>query len=110
MVITVSIDDMAITANRLSYIERFKSQLTQFFEISDLGELSWLLGLKVTRDRVGHTITLSQKANVETIVEHFRLGDAKNVQTPMEPATSLSIYQSPGMHMELQAMRDVPHQ
>jgi hypothetical protein len=110
MVITVSVDDMAITANRLSYIERFKSQLTQFFEISDLGELSWLLGLKVTRDRVGCTITLSQKAYVETIVEWFRLGDAKNVQTPMEPATSLSIDQSPGTHAELQAMRDIPYQ
>jgi hypothetical protein len=110
MVITVSVDDMAVTANRLSYIEQFKSQLAQFFEISDLGELSWLLGLKVTRDRVGRTITLSQKAYVETIVERFRLGDAKNVQTPMEPATSLSIDQSPGTHTELQAMRDIPYQ
>jgi hypothetical protein len=101
MVITVSINDMAVTANRLSHIEQFKSQLTQFFKISNLGELSWLLGLKVTRDRVGCTITLSQKAYVKTIVEWFWLGDAKNIQTPMELATSLSIDQSPGTHTEL---------
>lgn len=39
IVITVSVDDMAITANRTSHIGHFKSQLHEFFEIMDLGEL-----------------------------------------------------------------------
>ena len=46
-VITVSVDDMAITSKHLKHVERFKDQLRERFEISDLGELTWLLGLKV---------------------------------------------------------------
>jgi hypothetical protein len=110
MVVTVSVDDMAVTASHVSLIHQFKARLQEFFEISDLGELKWLLGLKVTRDRVARTLTLSQKAYVGTIVEQFRLEDAKAAQTPMEPGVTLSVDQSPATHAELDAMKDVPYQ
>jgi hypothetical protein len=110
MVITVSVDDMAVTANHISLIQQFKTQLQEFFKILDLGELKWLLGLKVTHDRVARTLTLSQKAYVGTIVERFRLEDTKAAQTPMEPGVILSIDQSPGTHAKLDAMKDVPYQ
>ena len=68
-VITVSMDDMAVTLKDLVHITHFKAQLREHFEITDLGELHWLLGLKVTRDCTAHTITLSQNAYVDTILE-----------------------------------------
>ena len=46
-VIMVSVDDMAITSKHLKHIKAFKQQLWMHFEIMDLGELNWLLGLKV---------------------------------------------------------------
>lgn len=46
-VITVSVNNMAVTSNHLCHIVDFKTQLAKFFEISDLGELNWLLGLKI---------------------------------------------------------------
>jgi hypothetical protein len=46
-IITVSIDDMSVTSTRLQDIECFKAELHERFDISDLGELTWLLGLKV---------------------------------------------------------------
>jgi hypothetical protein len=46
-VITVSVDDMAMTSKRLQDIKHFKAELRKRFEISDLGELTWHLGLKV---------------------------------------------------------------
>jgi hypothetical protein len=110
MVITVSVDDMVVTANHISHIQHFKTQLLEFFKITDLGELNWLLGLKVTRDRVARTLTLSQRAYVNTIIDHFSLGEAKSAQTPMEPGTMLSVDQSPATFSEQDAMRNVPYQ
>jgi hypothetical protein len=46
-VITVSVDDMAMTSKCLWDIECFKVELRERFNISDLGELTWLLGLKI---------------------------------------------------------------
>jgi hypothetical protein len=46
-IITVSVDDIAVTSKHLWDIEHFKVELRKRFNISDLGELTWLLGLKV---------------------------------------------------------------
>jgi hypothetical protein len=46
-IITISVDDMAVISKRLWDIEHFKVELRERFNISDLGELTWLLGLKV---------------------------------------------------------------
>lgn len=109
-VITVSVDDMAVTSKHLRHITQFKDDLRQHFEITDLGELNWLLGLKVQRDRTARTITLSQRAYVDTVLERFGLTDAKTAQTPMEAGTLLSDAQSPATHAQHEAMQNVPYQ
>jgi hypothetical protein len=109
-VITVSVDDMALTSKSLRHIVLFKDELRKCFEISDLGELTWLLGLKVERDRAARTITISRKAYVDTILERFRLTDAQSAQTPMDVGTVLSVDQSSLTHLEHEAMKDVPYQ
>jgi hypothetical protein len=109
-VITVSVDDMAVTSKRLRDIERFKAELCERFNISDLGELTWLLGLKVERDRPKRTIALSQKAYVETILKRFRLQDAKTTLIPMNTSAILSTDQSPSTSDETNEMGNIPYQ
>jgi transposase InsO family protein len=109
-VITVSVDDMAVTSRYLQHIEAFKNQLRERFEISDLGELTWLLGLKVERNRQARMITLSQNAYVDTILERFRLTEAKSALTPMDASEVLSADQSPTTEAERDTMQDVPYQ
>jgi len=110
MVITVSVDDMAVTSQHLAHIMHFKTQLREHFEITDLGELTWLLGLKVVRDHPARTIAFSQSAYVRTILKRFNLTDAKAVLTPMEVGCVLSTEQSPSTVTELTAMQNVPYQ
>jgi hypothetical protein len=57
--------------------------LRKRFEISDLGELTWHLGLKVEWDYPKQTIALSQKAYVKTILERFCFQDTKPTPIPM---------------------------
>jgi hypothetical protein len=85
---------MAVTSKHMKHIDRFKAQLRERFEISNLGELTWLLGLKVEHDHTKHTIMLSQKAYVKTILKHFNLQDAKPTSIPMTAGAILSTDQS----------------
>jgi len=81
-VITVLVDDMATTSAHLSDIVVFKVQLRMRFEITNLGELKWLLGLKVERDHAKRTIVLSQEAYVNTVLERFNMESANPAATP----------------------------
>jgi hypothetical protein len=101
---------MAVTSRHLEHIIRFKAKLRKRFEISDLGELTWLLGLKVERNRSACTLALSQHAYIDTVLECFHLEDAKPASIPMHVGASLSSEQSPSTHEETCDMQDIPYQ
>ena len=109
-IITVSVDDMVIMSKHLKHALKFKDQLCNCFEISDLGNLTWLLGLKVERDRAAHTITLSQEAYINTIVEHFCLENARPASMPMETGEMLNEEQLSTNDNQLQISKDILYQ
>jgi hypothetical protein len=46
-VVAVHIDDCTITASSLDLIEGFKADLRKHVEVTDLGELHWMLGVEI---------------------------------------------------------------
>ena len=48
VIIVVHIDDCTITTSALSLVDELKTQIRKHVKITDLGELHWLLGIKVT--------------------------------------------------------------
>ena len=51
IVICVYIDNLLIFGPKLSDIATLKSEVTKTVDITDLGEISYFLGIKITRDR-----------------------------------------------------------
>ena len=48
----------------------------------DMGEISWILGIQVTRDRRAGWIALSQEKYILEVLEHFGKSDAWPIATP----------------------------
>jgi hypothetical protein len=90
LVVPVSTDDMAVAGAPLSAVQTFKVQMAARYEITDLGEVSWLLGFEVVRNRLARTITISQRAYIEAMALHFAIVDSKPVYTPMETGADFS--------------------
>jgi hypothetical protein len=109
IIVTVSTDDMTLAAKLLATIEQLKKDLRSHYEISDLGEIHWLLGIEVKRDRTKRTISLSQRAYIETILKEFHLEDATALSVPAEPGTILGTHQCPKTPAEFKDMENVPY-
>ena len=60
VIIVVHVDDYMITSLKCELIDELKMCIKEFVEITDMGELHWLLGIEVKRDQEAHTISLSQ--------------------------------------------------
>jgi hypothetical protein len=86
-----------------------KRQLGSWFELVDLGPIHWLLGIKVERNENNRTLSLSQGAFIEKMVERFRLGNAHPISTPLDPGISLTDTQSPTHSSEIEEMRNIPY-
>ena len=52
------------------------------FEVTDLGDLHWLLGIQIEFVKAG--ITLSQAAYIDTILKRFGLSDCSPVSLPVD--------------------------
>ncbi len=50
-VIAVHVDDCTIAASSLRLVREVKEGMAKYVEVTDLGELHWILGIEITRDR-----------------------------------------------------------
>ena len=61
----------------------FKHLLTERYEMRDLGELSWFLGIRIHRDRVNCKLWLCQDSYFEKIADMYNLTNRPTKSTPM---------------------------
>ncbi|CAL1351945.1 unnamed protein product [Linum trigynum] len=76
------VDDMVITGSDPAGIRSLKEGLNAAFNLKDLGDLSYFLGLEVTRNSKG--LLLSQRKYISDLLSDHRFQDCKPVSTPME--------------------------
>jgi hypothetical protein len=88
LLIGVYVDDLVITGSSLAAVEEFKEEMKMTFLMSDLGLLSFYLGIEVRQDAGG--ITLWQAYYAKKILEMAGMADCKAAAMPMEERLSLS--------------------
>ena len=90
----VYVDDIVITGNNEGEIQKLKGFLAKEFEVKDLGNLRYFLGMEVARSKKG--ISVSQRKYVLDLLEETGMSDCKPAETPMDYTTKLgSIQDSP---------------
>lgn len=82
LLVGVYVDDIIIHGPNSERITEFKQQMMKSFKMSDLGLLSYYLGMEV-KQKLGE-ITICQKAYAEKIVEIRGMKGCNLVDTPME--------------------------
>ena len=90
-------------------IARFKTKIMKFVNITDMGELHWILGIEVRQICEEQKVLLCQKSYLDSILRHYGLEDLKPISTPMDPSAWLTTAQYPSTTEELAAMRNVPY-
>ena len=61
-----------------------------YFKMKDLGGLTHILGVKVTRDRKHRTLTLSQGAYIKQILERYNMSDCNPCKLPFSPGLNIT--------------------
>ena len=84
--ISLYVDDILVAGSNPEEVENIKRQFTKRYEMKDLGELNYYLGMKITRTQ--NAIKLDQSGYVRDILEKygylFAGKEGKVVNTPME--------------------------
>jgi len=67
------VDDILLAAKDLSILRETKDFLSKNFEMKDMGEASYVIGIEIFRDRTQGLLGLSQKAYIERILKNFSM-------------------------------------
>ena len=77
--------------------------------MKDLGEVKFLLGIKVIRNRKSGSIDLSQQVYINQLLKRFNLQDANPVTTPLSSGVHLTQDNCPVTEEEKKDMENVPY-
>ena len=98
IVLSMHVDDGLAASNDPVMYAAFLDALCKDFELSDCGELSWLLGCKVEQDRQTVTVRLTQEKYCNDVLKRFQMHDCTPVSTPCEANMHLSDSDCPPLH------------
>ena len=79
---TLYLDDMLLLGYNKQLLGKLKKKLMDRFEMTDLGDVSKVLGMNVTRDRKNGTITIDRKDYTEDMLERYGTTNCNVVFTP----------------------------
>ena len=82
MIITLYVDDLLVIGINVRVIETIKKKLKDNFQMSDLGDVSLVLGMQVTRDRKKGTLTISQEDYTKSILARFGMENCRPSSIP----------------------------
>ncbi|GJX04957.1 retrotransposon protein, putative, ty1-copia subclass [Tanacetum coccineum] len=103
------VDDILIMGNNIPMLQDVNSYLGRCFAMKDLGEVAYILGIKIYRDRSKRLIGLCQSAYIEKIIKRFYMENSKRGTIPMQEKLKFSKSQGASTPTEIQRMQNIPY-
>ena len=102
-------DDILLIGNDFEKLSKVKIQLATQFQMKDLGEAQYVMGIKIIRDRKNKIIALSRENYIDSILSKYNMQDSKKGFTPFRYGINLSQDQCPMTTKEKEYMKTVPY-
>ncbi|KAL0411561.1 UNVERIFIED_CONTAM: Retrovirus-related Pol polyprotein from transposon RE2 [Sesamum latifolium] len=103
------VDDILLIENDVKMLGDIKAWLSTQFSIKDMGEASYILGIKIYMDRSRRMLGLKQSSYIEKVLKRFKMEHSKRGLLPMRHGIKLSKKQSPKIDEELKRMSNIPY-
>ncbi|CAL1389348.1 unnamed protein product [Linum trigynum] len=88
LMVCLHVDDLVFTGNDPQMFEEFKKTMVREFEMTDIGLMSYYLGIEVTQKEEG--IFISQGGFAKEVLKKFKMENCNPVSTPAECGLKLS--------------------
>ncbi len=83
------VDDLILVCNNKDKLLQIKDELFRKFEMKDLGDLHFFLGMEVETDRAQRLLYINQIRYLKEILKRFRMEDCKAIGVSLDPKTKL---------------------
>ena len=89
VILAMWVDDFIIFSENTALINDLKATLRDEFEMKDLGDLNYFLGIQVNRDKDRKLIHIHQTGYTNMILDKYRMQNSVPARTPLSAGTKL---------------------
>jgi hypothetical protein len=109
MLVLVYVDDLIILSSNMESMDALKSKLEAEYEMTDLGELHYCLGVEFARDRAARTITMNKAKYVEEVLKRCGMEDCKPIGTLLDTKVKFVKLSNEEYDVDAPRMGSVPY-
>ena len=102
------VDDILLIGNDVEYLTDIKNWLAAQFQMKDLGEAQYGLGIQIIRNRKNRTLALSQATYIDKMLIRYSMQNSKKGLLPFRHGVHLSKEQCPKTPQEVEDKRRIP--
>lgn len=108
-ILVLYVDDILLASNSLDMLHESKRLLSLNFDMKDLGEASYVIGIEIHRDRANGILGLSQKAYIERVLTRYNMHLSTPSKAPVVKGDVFGSFQCPKTEVEKEQMRMIPY-
>jgi hypothetical protein len=88
--VLVYVDDFLIAGRDVGSMESVKKALMSAFDVKDLGDAKYFVGIELIRDRAAGTMKIGQRRMASELVSKYGMGDSKTKTIPLSASLKLT--------------------
>ena len=101
-------DGILLATNDMGTLYEVKQFISKNFEMKDIDKASYVISIKIHRERPRGILGLSQETYINKVLERFRMKDYLPSRSHCE-GCRFSLDQCPKNDLEWEQMRDIPY-
>ncbi|GAB0095500.1 uncharacterized protein DMENIID0001_108920 [Sergentomyia squamirostris] len=109
LIVAIYVDDLLVFSNNKKQEQKLVQKLSDSFKMKDLGEVSSVLGIRITRNRDAGEITIDQAQYINEMLKKYGMEDCKGVSNPMDPNQKITKEMSPQNDKDREEMKSTPY-
>ena len=102
-------DDILLATNDKGLLYKVKQFLSKNFDMKDMGEASYVIGIKIHRERSRGILGLSQETYINKVLERFNMKNCSPSVVPILKGDRFDLNQCPNNDFEWEHMKNIPY-
>lgn len=103
------VDDILLASGDKNMLLETKRFFSSKFDMKDLGEAAYVLGIQIHRDRSRGILGLSQRAYIEKVLKKFNMHKCSASPAPIVKGDRFGTFQCPSNDYESAQMKSIPY-
>jgi hypothetical protein len=98
IILVLYVDDILLVCSDKNLLHETNGFLSSNFDMKDLGDASYVLGIEIHQDRTKSVLGLSQRAYIEKMLKRYNMHNCSNQPAPVVKGVSLEHSKDQGIN------------